>query len=100
MDLLGAENVSEATKFLGVLRTAATYPAMNLALKVLKIVVPSFEAKRIDHLEFTKAKIEKRLDMRTNRSDFMTYASSIPICLVVILPNQPIRSSGTTTNVE
>ena len=65
----------EAIRFLGILRCAATYPVMNLALKVLTIIMPSFEAQRVAHLEFTQAKIENRLDMETDRRDLMSYAS-------------------------
>ena len=63
-----------ATQFLGILRCATIYPAMDFALKVLKIIMPSFEAKRAEHLEFTRAKTEQRLDQKTDRKDFMTYA--------------------------
>ena len=66
-------------KFLGILRYAAIYPLMGLALKVFKILMPSFEAKRIAHLEFTTTKIEKRLDLKTDRKDFMTYVDFPPI---------------------
>lgn len=36
--------------------------------------MPSFSAKRAAHLEFTRAKIEKRLDRKTDRKDFTSYA--------------------------
>lgn len=65
----------EAVRFLGILRCAAIYPALNLALKVLKIIMQSLEAKRIAHRKFAKDKIEQRLDLKTDRRDFMTYAS-------------------------
>ena len=75
----------EAFKFLGIFRCAATYPAMDLALKVFRIILPSFEAKRAANYEFAKAKVEKRLDLKTDRKDFMTYVSFRPDCL----PGQP-----------
>ncbi|KAL8855931.1 MAG: hypothetical protein Q9178_007445 [Gyalolechia marmorata] len=67
------KNIMVATQFLGILRCATIYPAMDFALKVLKIVMPSFEAKRVEHLEFTRAKTEQRLEQKTDRKDFMTY---------------------------
>ncbi|CAO1603165.1 hypothetical protein XANCAGTX0491_006757 [Xanthoria calcicola] len=63
----------EAIKFLGVLRIAALYPAMHLALRVLGIIMPSLTAKRVAFIELTKATVEKRLDAKTDRKDIMTY---------------------------
>lgn len=63
-----------AIRFVSIERCAAIYPAINLALKVLKKVTPSIEAKRVAHFKFTSAKIEKRLDSKTDRRDIMTYA--------------------------
>ncbi|KAL8904655.1 MAG: hypothetical protein Q9171_006965 [Xanthocarpia ochracea] len=48
---------------------------MRLGLRIMEVIVPSFTAKRVEYLEFTRAKIEKRLDLKTDRKDFMTYAS-------------------------
>lgn len=36
-------------------------------------LVPSFGAKLQDHREFTKAKVENRLNRKTDREDFMSY---------------------------
>ncbi|KAI4087385.1 MAG: hypothetical protein LQ344_006823 [Seirophora lacunosa] len=44
-DIIG--NVMAAIRFVSIERCAAIYPAINLALKVLKKVTPSIEAKRI-----------------------------------------------------
>jgi hypothetical protein len=73
-----SRNVFEAIKFLGVIRFAATYPTVGLLLKFLQTVMPSFSAKRAAHLEFTGTKIEKRLDQKTDRKDFISYASFCP----------------------
>jgi hypothetical protein len=37
---------------------------------------PSFAAKRIAHLEFTRKKIDKRLNRETDRKDFLQYVSA------------------------
>lgn len=74
-------NIIVTFQFLGILRCATIYPAMNFCLKVLKVVMPSFEAKRNAHLTFTKAKVEKRLDQKTDRKDFMTYVRHHISCL-------------------
>lgn len=37
--------------------------------------MPSFSAERAAHLEFTRAKIERRLDGKTDRKDFTAYVS-------------------------
>ena len=58
---------------------------MDLALTVFRTILPSFEAKRAASYEFAKAKIEKRLDLNTDRKDFMTYVSFRPDCF----PGQP-----------
>ncbi|CAL8577374.1 hypothetical protein XPA_003205 [Xanthoria parietina] len=63
----------EAIKFLGVLRIAALYPAMHLALRLLEVIMPSLTAKRVAYIELTKATVEKRLDAKTDRKDIMTY---------------------------
>ena len=60
---------------------------MRLGLKIMEIIVPSFTAKRVEYLEFTRAKIEKRLDLKTDRKDFMTYASFRFIYISDIAPN-------------
>ncbi|KAL8905670.1 MAG: hypothetical protein Q9207_002484 [Kuettlingeria erythrocarpa] len=64
-----------AVKFLGVLRCAAIYPAVKTALAFLMIIMPSVNAKRVAHRAFARNKIEQRLDLKTDRKDFMTYAS-------------------------
>lgn len=64
-----------AIKFLGVLRCAAIYPAVKSALGLLMIIMPSINAKRAAHREFARTRIERRLDLKTDRKDFMTYAS-------------------------
>ncbi|KAL8970981.1 MAG: hypothetical protein Q9197_003521 [Variospora fuerteventurae] len=74
--LTNDENVVESLRFMGILRSAGTYPAIALAFKVFKVIMPSFEAKHVAHLEFTGAKIKKRLDLKTDRRDFMAYARS------------------------
>lgn len=50
---------------------------MRLALKLLEAMVPSFTARRVAHLDFTKARVEKRLEMKTDRKDIMSNASLV-----------------------
>ncbi|KAL8992647.1 MAG: hypothetical protein Q9169_006936 [Polycauliona sp. 2 TL-2023] len=66
-------NIFEAIKYLGLFRFAALYPVVNLAFKLVPIVMPSLTARKEAHREFTKAKVEKRLDLKTDRKDFMAY---------------------------
>lgn len=64
------------------MRFAIIYPAAGLLLKLLLFFMPSLSSKRVTHLSFTEDKIQKRLDRKTDRKDFMTYASfSLPILL-------------------
>ena len=58
-----------------MIRLGVTYPAVGLLLKLLLFVIPSFSAKRASNLAFTESKTEKRLDRKTDRNDFITYAS-------------------------
>ncbi|KAM0806079.1 putative benzoate 4-monooxygenase cytochrome P450 [Usnea florida] len=67
-------NVFESIKFLGAIRFAATYPVVGLLFKLLQFIMPAFAAKRAAHLAFTETKLDRRLDRKTNRKDFMTYA--------------------------
>ncbi|KAL8991260.1 MAG: hypothetical protein Q9169_007909, partial [Polycauliona sp. 2 TL-2023] len=67
-------NIMESAKYLGILKFSALYPVVQLALKLLEVAKPSIKAKRVDYMEFTKSSIEKRMEMTTDRKDFMTYA--------------------------
>ncbi|MCJ1386410.1 hypothetical protein MMC17_009536 [Xylographa soralifera] len=66
-------NVFESVKMLGVIRFALNYPAIGAVFGVLQKVVPSIAAKRKQHMMFTESKIQKRLDVTTDRKDFITY---------------------------
>ncbi|MCJ1462457.1 hypothetical protein MMC07_001059 [Pseudocyphellaria aurata] len=66
-------NVFESAKLLGVIRLTAAFPAFGLLFKLVQFLIPSISSKRAAHLEFTGAKIEKRLDRKTDRKDFTTY---------------------------
>ena len=69
-------NIFGAIKASAVIRFVKTYPALGLLLKVLQPVLPSFTAKRVAHMEFTKTKIDQRLDRKTDRKDIISYVSS------------------------
>ena len=69
---------------MGVIRFAATYPAVGLLLRLLQTVMPSFSAKRAAHLKFTGTKVEKRLDQKTDRKDFISYASFSPSAFLIV----------------
>ena len=66
-------NFFEAIKFLGVIRFAAAYPVVGLLLQSLQLLKPSFAAKRLAHLEFTRKMIDQRLKRKTDRKDFLQY---------------------------
>ena len=71
----GYRNIFEGVKFNGVMRLADTYQMVGVLFKILQTAIPSIGAKRAAYLEFTRTKIESRLDRKTDRKDFMTYAS-------------------------
>lgn len=52
---------------------------MRLALRLLKVMVPSFTARRVAHLDLTKTRVVNRMKMRTDRKDIMINASLCPI---------------------
>ncbi|KAL8961495.1 MAG: hypothetical protein Q9193_001954 [Seirophora villosa] len=56
-------------RFVSIDRCAAIYPAVNLALKVLKTVMPSIEANRTAHFNFTNGKILQHNDERGMNRD-------------------------------
>ncbi|MCJ1352148.1 MAG: hypothetical protein MMC33_002132 [Icmadophila ericetorum] len=66
-------NIFEGVKFIGVMRLADTYQMVGVLFKILQTAIPSIGAKRAAYLEFTRTKIESRLDRKTDRKDFMTY---------------------------
>ena len=74
----------ESIKFLGVIRFAATYPVLGLLFKLLQYIIPSFAAKRAAHMAFTETKLDKRLDRKTNRKDFMTYAGYFLSAILIL----------------
>lgn len=78
------KNLFASIKFSGVIRFAATYPAVGLLLKVLQSVMPSFSAKRAAHLAFTETKVNERLGRDTSREDLMTYASLSPFIIAIL----------------
>ena len=90
----------ETIKYVGYFQLGAKYSAVKLALKVLSITMPSVEAKRVFHLEWSKAKVENRLDMKTDRNDFMTYVSFRPDCFPGHLPDTLNRYFITTKKVD
>ncbi|KAL8696305.1 MAG: hypothetical protein Q9224_002863 [Gallowayella concinna] len=65
-------NIIEWVKFGGVLRFINTYPALEFAFAVLKTIIPSLTTKQDAYLKFTEDKINKRLDLKTDRKDLMT----------------------------
>ncbi|KAL8663419.1 MAG: hypothetical protein Q9168_008100 [Polycauliona sp. 1 TL-2023] len=74
-DIIG--DIMQAIKFFGFIKTSAKYAVLRYALKLLEAVVPSIAESRARHFEFTKTRIEKRLEMETTRTDIMAYASPI-----------------------
>ncbi|KAL8714008.1 MAG: hypothetical protein Q9220_002154 [cf. Caloplaca sp. 1 TL-2023] len=66
-------NVFGSIKFLGVIRFTTIYPGAGLLLKFLQLIRPSLSAKRAAHMAFTAEKIERRLNLETERKDFLTY---------------------------
>lgn len=57
------------------MRFGAAYLAGDLFLEAFKILMPSLSAKQAAHWSFTKDKIMKRLNRKTDRKDFLTYVS-------------------------
>lgn len=88
--LIACRNVFESAKLLAVIRLAAAYPVFGLLFKLLQILLPSVSSKRAAHLKFTGEKIEKRLDRKTDRRDFTTYANS-PLPTFLIFTNTVLK---------
>ncbi|TVY81603.1 Cytochrome P450 monooxygenase radP [Lachnellula suecica] len=66
-------NVSESIKLLGLLRLAQNYPAIGVVFAILQKLMPSFAEKRKLHMKFTKDKVRKRLELKTDRNDLIAY---------------------------
>ncbi|KAL8869394.1 MAG: hypothetical protein Q9198_007899 [Flavoplaca austrocitrina] len=72
-DIIG--NGIDAIRFIPVFRVIAMYLGMAAGMKVLAMIIPSLTAKSNAHADFTKRKTEARLDLKTDRKDFMSNAS-------------------------
>ncbi|KAL8886186.1 MAG: hypothetical protein Q9215_006069 [Flavoplaca cf. flavocitrina] len=72
-DIIG--NGIDAVRFIPVFRVIAMYLGMAAGMKVLAMIIPSLTAKSNAHADFTKRKTEARLDLKTDRKDFMSNAS-------------------------
>ena len=68
-------NGIDAVRFIPVLRVIAMYLGMAAGMKVLAMIIPSLTKKSNAHADFTKRKTEARLDLKTDRKDFITNAS-------------------------
>lgn len=62
---------------LGVIRFALNYPAIGAVFGILQKAVPSFAAKRKQHMKFTEEKLQKRLGLNTERKDLIAYVNLI-----------------------
>lgn len=71
-------NMFQSIKFLGIMRFAAHYPAIDHIFKLLLSAIPSVADLRKSHFDFTRKNTESRLDRDTDRKDFMTYVRLIP----------------------
>ncbi|KAL8990514.1 MAG: hypothetical protein Q9177_000845 [Variospora cf. flavescens] len=75
-DIIG--NMFQSIKFLGIMRFAAHYPAIDRVFKLLLSAIPSVADLRKSHFDFTRKNTESRLDRNTDRKDFTTYVRLIP----------------------
>ncbi|KAL8965071.1 MAG: hypothetical protein Q9197_006686 [Variospora fuerteventurae] len=66
-------NMFQSIKFLGIMRFAAHYPAIDRVFKLLLSAIPSVADLRKSHFDFTRKNTESRLDRDTDRKDFTTY---------------------------
>lgn len=69
----------QSIKFLGIMRFAATYPAIDRIFKLIVSSVPSMADKRKSHFAFTRKQTESRLDIDVDRKDFTSYVRREPI---------------------
>lgn len=67
--------IFQGLKFWRVLRFGNAYPVVGLLLKLVMILVPNVEAARDSFFKLPKVKVEKRLQMKTDRNDYMSYVS-------------------------
>lgn len=59
------------------MRLAFTYPLYGLFFQLLMRLKPSFTAKRRAHMQFTKQKVDERLNRNTERKDFLQYVKPL-----------------------
>jgi cytochrome P450 len=69
--------IFQGLKFWRVLRFGNTYPVVGLFFKFLLAVVPSLEEARDSFFKLPKVKVEKRLAIKSDRKDFMSYVSRL-----------------------
>jgi hypothetical protein len=53
------------------------YPAIGVVFGILQKAVPSITKKRKQHMKFTDEKLQKRLDLNTDRKDVIAYVNLI-----------------------
>lgn len=68
-------NIFKSVKFARILPIAAFYQPALLILRVISYFIPAIQKARKEHEGYTQLKTAARLDMKTNRKDFMTYVS-------------------------
>ncbi|KAF2264625.1 cytochrome P450 [Lojkania enalia] len=65
--------IFQGLKFWRVLRFGNAYPLLGHLFRFMLAVVPSIEETRDSFFKLPKVKVEKRLQMKTERKDFMSY---------------------------
>ena len=66
-------NIFEAIKYGRIFPVASFYQPALYILRLLVAMFPSIQKARDEHMTFSRLKTAQRLDMKTNRKDFMTY---------------------------
>ena len=67
------KNIFGGVKFSRVLKIAEAYEPLMLLLRATMKLIPAVGRARKEHIEFTELKTARRLDMKTDRKDFMDY---------------------------
>lgn len=90
--------IFQGLKFWRVLRFGNAYPLLGYFFRFMLAVVPSMEETRDSFFKLPRVKVEKRLKVKTDRKDFMSYVSLALLSIVRYVNTELVyRFSGTMT---
>jgi cytochrome P450 len=86
-------NLFQGIKFARFLSAATFYEPLLTILRALIKVIPSIAKAKREHQEFCLKKTAKRLDLKTDRTDFMSYVNGFILNDIPRLTNAPDSSA-------